>query len=490
LSFVLPAQVALLGGFSGTEISVSQRDPVQNMTVLSGNIGSITSSGDNSFHVVRAAGVDSTCVLDGFYVTAGNASGTSTPDDSGACMLIENAGPTVRNCVFQNGSAKFGGGVAIKSGTGTFENCVFKQCAATNDGGGVNTNGSTTFISCTFDANNANFGGGLTACCGTTRIVDCTFSGNFANFGGGMFNPIGTALVVGSDFVGNTASNGGGLYTTSSNISIFNCFFGGNTGSLGGGIYAGNLALVVNCILSRNTALSRGAGLYLSGSTRVINSTVYSNWALGQGGGVYAISGLPVLANTVLWSNSDGGSTVEKEQLTSAFNVFNVSYSCVQGWTGALGGVGNVVTPPLFVDPDGVDDRLGTPDDNFQLLPGSSCIDAGDTSSLPADIADLDADFDTSEILPFDFLGRTRLTDDLTTADTGSGASPVVDIGAVEYRSACVSDFDGNGFVSGEDFDAYLSTFLSGSPAADTDRDGFVTGEDFDLFVTYFSSGC
>ncbi len=54
----------------------------------------------------------------------------------------------------------------------------------------------------------------------------------------------------------------------------------------------------------------------------------------------------------------------------------------------------------------------------------------------------------------------------------------------------CPSDFDGDGFVTGEDFDGYVAVFEAGDPLADFDHDGFVTGEDFDAFVAAFESGC
>ena len=54
----------------------------------------------------------------------------------------------------------------------------------------------------------------------------------------------------------------------------------------------------------------------------------------------------------------------------------------------------------------------------------------------------------------------------------------------------CPADFNCDGFVTGEDFDAYVAAFeLDGIPA-DFDRNGFVTGEDFDAFVLAFEAGC
>lgn len=58
------------------------------------------------------------------------------------------------------------------------------------------------------------------------------------------------------------------------------------------------------------------------------------------------------------------------------------------------------------------------------------------------------------------------------------------------FIDLCGADFDKDGFVSGEDFDAYVAAFELGSVAADYDGDGFVTGEDFDAFVIDFEAGC
>ncbi len=54
----------------------------------------------------------------------------------------------------------------------------------------------------------------------------------------------------------------------------------------------------------------------------------------------------------------------------------------------------------------------------------------------------------------------------------------------------CAPDFDHDGFLTGEDFDAYSDAFVSGNVSADFDADGFVTGDDFDAFVAAFEVGC
>lgn len=66
--------------------------------------------------------------------------------------------------------------------------------------------------------------------------------------------------------------------------------------------------------------------------------------------------------------------------------------------------------------------------------------------------------------------------------------------GSVTSKTAtwtiCPADFDCDGFVTGDDFDAYVALFEAGVLAADFDQDGFVTGDDFDLYVVRFESGC
>jgi len=55
---------------------------------------------------------------------------------------------------------------------------------------------------------------------------------------------------------------------------------------------------------------------------------------------------------------------------------------------------------------------------------------------------------------------------------------------------ACASDFNLDGFVTGEDFDEFIGAFELGVPEADFNNDTFVTGEDFDGFIEAFVAGC
>ena len=74
-TFELKNAVAILGGFNGTETQAQQRQPVVNLTVLSGKVSAPLNT--SVYHVVTANGnIDSTAVLDGFTIRQGRADGS------------------------------------------------------------------------------------------------------------------------------------------------------------------------------------------------------------------------------------------------------------------------------------------------------------------------------------------------------------------------------------------------------------------------------
>ena len=95
---------------------------------------------------------------------------------------------------------------------------------------------------------------------------------------------------------------------------------------------------------------------------------------------------------------------------------------------------GNISYNPLFVDPDGIDNVVGTVDDNLRLSNNSPCIDAGNNDCVLPDIADLDNDGDMVEKTPIDRDGNPRFVNDPATPDTGNGTPPIVDMGAYEFQ--------------------------------------------------------
>lgn len=140
------------------------------------------------------------------------------------------------------------------------------------------------------------------------------------------------------------------MLNTAGNPTLANCWFSSNISNYVGGAICNDSggATLANCTFSANSADSMGGGIY---------------------GGSQPVTGC------IFWGNSDGGGTDESAQIDAGTP--DINYSCVQGWTGGLGGVGNMGLDPLLADPDGPDDVPGTADDDLHLLPGSPAINAG-----------------------------------------------------------------------------------------------------------------
>ncbi|HLF63835.1 MAG TPA: S8 family serine peptidase [Saprospiraceae bacterium] len=107
-SFDIASGIKIYGGFNGTETLLTQRDPVANPTILSGDLGVIGNSADNSNHVVHILAGTDTTIVDGFTITDGNAQTTVNKGggifSEGHCML--------RNVIITN-CQSIGGGSAI-----------------------------------------------------------------------------------------------------------------------------------------------------------------------------------------------------------------------------------------------------------------------------------------------------------------------------------------------------------------------------------------
>jgi hypothetical protein len=221
ISFALKNGVGVYGGFVGTETMRSQRNPAANVTILSGDIGTVAVATDNSYHVITSdSTVTATGILDGFTVTAGRADGASDPIDRGAGAYINQGSPTFVRCIFSNGYAgNRGGGVRVAAGNPSFTECTFQGNFSQSAGAGLSAAsvGSMQVRSCIFrnnTVNNSTGGGGIEATDNTSVVnsVVAQNSPNGMNFLGGSNSFINTT-------VANNASYGIALFSNPNSVA-------------------------------------------------------------------------------------------------------------------------------------------------------------------------------------------------------------------------------------------------------------------------------
>ncbi|MHC4112819.1 MAG: LamG-like jellyroll fold domain-containing protein [Planctomycetota bacterium] len=243
-TFQLKNGVLIKGGYAGFgEPDPNSRDIEVYETILSGDIGFVGYNFDNSFHIVTSSYTDSTAVLDGFIITAGNANELNT-DSRGGGMYNSHSSPTVTNCTFSGNAAdSFGGGMYnYDNSSPTVTNCTFNgNSAGWNGGGMANYNSSPTVKNCTFSGNSTErYGGGMFNSESNPTLTNCTFNGNSTWYGGGMFNYDNSSpTVTNCTFNGNSVEwTGGGMGNSlKSNPTLANCILWGNVAPSGPQIY-------------------------------------------------------------------------------------------------------------------------------------------------------------------------------------------------------------------------------------------------------------
>jgi hypothetical protein len=231
-TFQLENNVALYGGFPAGG-GWSSRDPNIYQTILSGDIGVAGNNSDNSYNVVSGSYTNSTAILDGFTITAGNA----TLDYAGGGMYNYEGSPTVTNCTFI-GNVACNGGMANQNSSPIITNCAFIGNSGAISGGIYNEDSNPMLTNCTFNGNSSYQGGGMNDYNSSPTLTNCTFSGNSASqYGGGMWNYGGSSTLTGCNFSGNSAIYGGGMDNDSSSSTLTNCTFNGNSATYGSGMY-------------------------------------------------------------------------------------------------------------------------------------------------------------------------------------------------------------------------------------------------------------
>ena len=313
--------------------------------------------------------------------------------------------------------------------------------------------------------------------------------------GAGLYNDGGSPMIIGCTFIENAADDqGGAIYNANGAAPHFiNCsIIGNSSGGVGGGVL-NDLAspTFVNCAFFGNTSdPGGGSAMYNDNSTStLINCTIVGNVRTGgnAAAGVFDFGGTTTIRNCILWNNQADGAATQAAQLFTSTGAFDIEHSIVQGWTGSLGGAGNLGANPGLLDPAGPDDTYGTLDDDPRLGKNARGIDAGNASALPADAGDVDRDGDSDETIGMDLHGHPRLRDDPGVADTGATGPPVVDLGAVEFQlvscRADIAPMPPDGAINVTDLLALLAAWGAcpggADPCvADINRDGQVNVSD------------
>lgn len=249
LAFFLRNNQAIYGGFTGNETSLSERNPVNNQTILSGERGA-AGNGDNCYHVVVNVYNNTTSLLDGFTITGGNANVNTDAaisigannyllnrSNGGGMLNIGNAQPVLHNIIFADNAARIGAGMS-------------------------NLNSAPKITAAVFTNNIASaWGGGMYNLASGAEIFSCLFTGNSADYGGGMNNEGGGPQVIGSTFYGNTATgNGSAIRNYGSAPVVSSAVIWANTG--GSAVYSSNGSdtTLVNYSIIQGSTVYGGAG--------------------------------------------------------------------------------------------------------------------------------------------------------------------------------------------------------------------------------------
>jgi len=342
-TFTINEGEKVYGGFAGTEVLLAQRNAVQNVTILSGDIDNndintdgnhINESatnimGSNSYRVVNMDGISTPMgpetVLDGFVITGGDSVGSGSGGMGGGLYCGgygagKYCSPTLSALTFSgnragNGGALYnnGGNGGVSSPTLLFD--LFQGNTATGSGGAVYNQGSPgtsspSFTVVTFSENSAQMGGAVynSASGSGTGISNpsftwASFDHNTASISGGaVYNSAadGTSSPTfdAAAFTDNSAgvAGGGGAMRndTSSgwcNPSLTNVTFHGNSTTSDGGAMLTSAGasgtsspVLVNVTFSGNTANNKGGAMRNMGTTSAIV--------------------MPGLTNVIMWGDS------------------------------------------------------------------------------------------------------------------------------------------------------------------------------------------
>ncbi|MCF8351611.1 MAG: hypothetical protein K9H15_10610, partial [Bacteroidales bacterium] len=309
-AFQMVDGVEIYGGFAGTESNISERTDYglggTNETILSGDLGDndvVTGSGsnlsflntsDNTYQVFQHPNnytLTSSAVLDGFTIKGAH----NTTLYGGGMINYYLAEPAIRNCVFTENFAKYGGGMA-------------------------SYNSSPNVLNCTFTRNEAD------------------------SYGGALYvkSSASSGIVSGLKIYGNYAAQGGGIFDRTSSAKYYNCLIYDNASQYYGGgfmISYGSPALV-NLTITMNEAGNYGGGIYtaISGNTPELNNSILWDNDASTGDDIYYSADKTLTISYSNFKNSGGSDS------------WNSNYG--------IDGGNNIDENPLFYDDINDDFRI------------------------------------------------------------------------------------------------------------------------------------
>lgn len=240
-SFKLVDNVAVYGGFAGTESLLEERDPVANLTILSGDLTGNDAPGfanmeENAYHVVQAFTSGTNATLSGVTITGGYAD-VPPINMNGGGVYIDNREPVIDHCTIIGNKAIAGGGVYIRG-----------QIAP-------------TIVNSKIYANQAvNIGGGLTNVLSSPMIANTLFVGNGAPNGGAVFVNGGAPTFLNSVMIANAATQQGGGLRNAGNLTMVNSILWGNS-DMGGVDESAQVSLLGGLVDVHHTAIQGLASL-------------------------------------------------------------------------------------------------------------------------------------------------------------------------------------------------------------------------------------
>ncbi len=343
-SFVLKTKVRMYGGFPtdaiGTDVSNANFNTY--ITRLSGDIGILGDSTDNSYHVVQINALSET-LIDGFYISGGQGVGMHGAGVFG----FNNAVVTINNSVVENNSLVNETEGIVPTGGGIFSakevilsNVTVRKNNSAGNGGGVYTANLTLKDCSIIDNTTAASGGGISITSGILTLQGTILierNKTSTGHGGGIYfsgTGITTINLISLTIQNCEAVNGGAMNFNGDVVDIIlkgttsPMIFANNKATAsaggGGGAIATNARTTLtlqNVTIINNTAIRSGGGISAYGPLTVENCLINNNISQAHGGGISSVkAGQALRLNNTTLSNNKAGFNVTTGTYSAAGN--------------------------------------------------------------------------------------------------------------------------------------------------------------------------